>query len=764
MKKFISSLSLITIAAGGWASVLTPQQAFDRLAGVKAYNLSISTERHRPDLIATCSVDNQPAVYIFADYDNGNGYVILSADDEVAPLLGYGDSSGFDASGINSAMQWWLDEYASQIKWLRDNHGHSKQLRSAAKSDKIAIEPMVTTRWDQNDPYNYMCPVYDSYMQFKCPTGCGATAMAQVLNYHRYSTTSFDWDNMLDSYDGAYTNTERNAVAKLMYECGSASNTVYNSYGSAASTDNIMKGLVSLGYDKYVANTYMNNYSVMGWNNMIYDQLQNYGPVIISGFYGRTGHAFVCDGYDGNGFFHINWGWGGKSDGYFRLTAMTPEEQGTGGSTGGYNSNVSAIVNICRPNSDAIPPYILSTGKLWPKVNEIALGEEFTINNYIQNRNSGYFDGAIGYKLVSESTSEVSYHTIKDRIGIGSNSYGNFKAVISPDVAEGDYRMYLVWKAYDTEVWNDILVTNYYLPYMKLKIDGGMAYFISASGVDLSVDVESFETPFFIDSEFRLKANISNNGECDYNQIIYALLFGEDGTTKYAYGDNSKHLLLAGESSDFDYISKFSKYRGKTISPGKYYLAFTDYYDTIISQMYPIEIQAKPDTGNSQIEVLPENTSFIGNPDNADRENLNFSVSLKANGGYFIGKIWAKFFEDGLTYSDLTLYSNTLYVPQDETQTIHMSGSIPQLEVGKNYTVELHSSKGKLTDTIATLHIGDNTTTIENVGQSSNVIVSCTLYTLTGIRVDENNASPGIYIEHIVYDDGKVLCRKHILR
>lgn len=764
MKKLISSLALISFGLSGVAGVLTPEQALKRVQSVKAVKSAIPSIKQSPRLVATRSAGEQPAVYLFSTVD-GSQYFVLSADDCAAPVLGYGDADNFDAADINPAMQWWLDEYAAQIEWLRENGNGSEYSATMQQTDHPAIAPLMSTTWDQDEPYNYLCPM-DSYGYMHYPTGCGATAMAQVLKYHRYASITFDWSNMLDSYSGSYTDQQRNAVAKLMAECGSASRTVYNSYGSSATALEMAKGLISLGYDKYIARPYMTDYSIKGWDDFMYSQLCDYGPVIVNGFRGQTGHAFVCDGYAGNGYFHINWGWGGRSNGYFKLTAMIPEEQGTGGSSGGYNSNVNVIANISPSTLGLKPNYILMAGSFGVKISEIALGEEFTINSLIQNRNQGSFSGTIGYKLVSEVNGGEQYFVIKEQAFIwGEKSISNLSASIPVDVTEGNYRMYLMYKGQDEDDWRRVNVSSYEPAYVNVRVENGMAYFSDGIGVDLSVEIDEFDTPFFIDCEFRFNATITNNGEGDYRNDVYAVLYGEDETTKYAYGsDTPIFVLQSGDSEGFEYISKFKTYRNMTITPGKYKLAFVDYYNTIVSEMYPIEIQDKPDTSQSQIEIISEGTEFMGNPDNVNNNDIDFLVKVKATRGYFIGQIWAKFFEEGSTYSSQSLYSNTLYIPQDETQTIHIAGALPDLEIGKNYDVVLYAKSGKLTDTIATLHISASTTSIDAGSKAAKEVVSKQLFTLTGVYVDATNASKGVYIERIVYSDDTVESCKRMIK
>lgn len=236
MKKLLLSGVFAAMAFGGWADVVTPNQALDRVMG-NAGPMSAGMQQSRPQLVATRSVDNQPAVYVFS-LDSGKGYIVLPADDEATPMLGYSDSGKFDAAAINPTMQWWLDEYAAEIKWLRENPSPDRYL-SAPATARQAIAPMVKTVWNQSEPFNNMCPANGNR---RCVTGCVATAMAQIVNYHKlpagngtgsasvtyngttytfdYANESFDWDNMLDSYNGSYTSEQAYAVAKLMYACG----------------------------------------------------------------------------------------------------------------------------------------------------------------------------------------------------------------------------------------------------------------------------------------------------------------------------------------------------------------------------------------------------------------------------------------------------------------------------------------------------------------------------------------------------------------
>ena len=257
--------------------------------------------------------------------------------------------------------------------------------------------------------------------------------------------------------------------------------------------------------------------------------------------------------------------------------------------------------------------------------------------------------------------------------------------------------------------------------------------------------------------------------------MVFAVLFGEDGETKYAYSGNSRQLLLSGEESEFEYSSKFTKYRGMTISPGNYKLAFYDNYNRIISPFYPVEIQEKPDTGNSVIEVLTDSTSIAGDHEHIYNQNIDIAVSVHVSGGYYIGQIWAQFFEhivdmeaisahQTASSSVLLFSSKTLYIPEEETRTVHITGSLPSLEVGKDYDIAIFDKSGKLTDNIMRLHIDENTTGIEGEPVTEADVIDCRFYSLTGMQIDSNTLKPGIYVERKIFSNGTITTRKIMIR
>ena len=309
-------------------------------------------------------------LYVFNTAD-GRGFVVVSGDDECDPILGYSLESSYDEDTQPEALRAWLEGASQAIEQGR------VQKRQAPTYK--AIQPFITTRWNQGEGtttgfvYNTQCPTYQNRY---CLTGCVATAMAQIMNYYRwpqapttavpeYKTnatlgmldalppTTFDWDHLCVRYIGNESDDEIKAVAQLMRYCGQAAKMNYGTGSSGANAMEALKGLTSyFDYDRYTGRlVYRSSYSIDGWNALLYSELQEGRPVLYSGYGSTGGHAFVCDGYDGNGFFHFNWGWGGHGDGYYKTYDTDSNRDGL---RQGYGQEQLVLVGI-QPNTGVVP-------------------------------------------------------------------------------------------------------------------------------------------------------------------------------------------------------------------------------------------------------------------------------------------------------------------------------------------------------------------------------------------------------------------------
>ena len=358
-------------AFGVQAKYIDPSQALERLGATEVRKVK-SNLKPAKMLYTWYDEAGVPQLYLFT-YSGNTGFMLLSADDAAAPLLGYSETNDFMVGEEGPNIQNWLQSYRSQIDYARNLAPY--ETMAVTRADQWSpVEPMLKTTWGQDSPYNRRCPVVNGRV---CPTGCVATSMAQVMKYWEYpkvgkgnisyqpegldyylsinlNETTFEWDKMLDSYKGSYNWNDSQSVAILMQACGYAAQMQYSPGISGAYTSNIIPAMTNnFGYDQGISLQRRSTYSdQQTWDKMIYDNLVNVGPVIYGGNTTTSGHSFVCDGYDGNGLFHINWGWEGLSDGYFKLNALNPREYGTGGGNDkytGYNLMQDAVIGITPP-------------------------------------------------------------------------------------------------------------------------------------------------------------------------------------------------------------------------------------------------------------------------------------------------------------------------------------------------------------------------------------------------------------------------------
>ena len=311
---------------------------------------------------------SETAPYYVFNASSGQGFVIVSGDERTDEILGYGTEGQFDEKHLPENMKSWLKGYADQIKSLQEG----KLMATPAHVQSHAVvNNMIKTMWDQGNPYNQQCPIINGS---RCVTGCVATAMAMVMKYSQWPQAptaeipayysnetlgnlealpalAFEWDKMQNQYNQGQTQQQCQAVAQLMRYCGQAVGMNYGPNGSSSNPWNVAKALTTyFGYDSNTRCVQRINYSVEGWDNLIYGEIKNARPVVYSGHTSNSGHTFVCDGYDGHGYYHINWGWGGYLNGYFKLSILNPYGGGVGGtSNSGFNMNHSAIVGIQKP-------------------------------------------------------------------------------------------------------------------------------------------------------------------------------------------------------------------------------------------------------------------------------------------------------------------------------------------------------------------------------------------------------------------------------
>ena len=337
-----------------WAESLNESQALNIASNFMSHHAiptSNLTMAHKAQ-IKKAPGKSEKAAYYALNSSRG-GYVLVAGDDRVPAVLGYSDKGNFDLGKIPDAMRELLDGYAAQIDAL--DHG-AKAAPHFANGNAIA--PLVTAQWDQSEPYNLLFPTLNNGRV--AYVGCVATAMAQVLYYWKWPArptmplpaytskdlsiympqlpvVNFEWDKMHDTYRIDDTSDAALAAARLSLYCAQSVDMNFTSTGSSAYSHDIPLALSTyFNYKRNAKYVQRDVYSSQAWEETLYNELSSGRPVLYSGSKGTSGHEFVCDGYDGNGMFHINWGWNGMSNGYFLLSVLDPDTQGIGSATGSY--------------------------------------------------------------------------------------------------------------------------------------------------------------------------------------------------------------------------------------------------------------------------------------------------------------------------------------------------------------------------------------------------------------------------------------------
>lgn len=513
MKRTITLLTAIMATATTiYARQLTPAESLERFAaGQPALHKaqSIAKEQLTLGYTSTISADKN-AFYVF-EYPQSAGFIILGADDLAPEVLGYSETGSFDADNLPEGLAYWTQELNRQIA-LAVKAGVPLYSSTASKVQRATVAPLVSSKWgqgDENSPYYNDCPKYKGE---QLVTGCVATAMAQVMYYHKhpkrgqgsnsYTTethhisqsanfnTAYDWNSMLDAYGytykdngeqgydfNYYNTTQGAAVAKLMHHCGVSVNMDYDtasSGGSGASSSSVMPALYKyFNYDAGGRFCLRDCFTDAAWEDLVYNELANDRPLFYGGSTSTSGHAFVIDGYL-NGYYHINWGWDNLGNGYYAMTGtdpLHPTRQGTGGSivNEGFKYKQACITGI-RPavnGSRLVPNFYL-------------FGESFDVTDTETNPVShldkdGWYvvfasEGIFGYsndamevyfnaKFVNCETQAVFYAQPNEESFRLDTNYGILGLYFNTQgIPDGQYNVYPVVRAEGATEWTDIAI------------------------------------------------------------------------------------------------------------------------------------------------------------------------------------------------------------------------------------------------------------------------------------------------------------------
>ena len=390
MKKTLLFIAIFAFSVGNiFANPVDRQHA--QQIGQSFMNAKIGQKADvQLNLVYTAATRETVDYYVFNN-GNGNGFVIVSGDDRVKPILAYSTSGCFNPNDIADGFQFTLSTFSHEIQYIRENNIEATadidaEWESVAETgyinkvnrNRTVVGPLLPTIWHQNYPYNSQCPEDPEGAGGHVYAGCVATAMAQVMRFwnwppqgtgsHTYTPdgyeqqtanfgeTEYHFELMPTAIDSTSSEEDIFYIAQFQHHCGIAVDMQYTGHGSGAYSFSVPPALRE--YFRYTCDDDVtlsfwgfNFYTIEQWIQMLKDGGLSEGmPLYYSGSDdgGAGGHAFVCDGYDENDYFHFNWGWSGKDDAWCPIGALNTTKYA-------FNDSNSFIGNI-KPNT---PDYYL---------------------------------------------------------------------------------------------------------------------------------------------------------------------------------------------------------------------------------------------------------------------------------------------------------------------------------------------------------------------------------------------------------------------
>ena len=507
MKRLLQLLAMAMIAIPVLAQQLTPEEAMMRVKRMSGTAQAKATKSQTRKLVYTmkAAVNGMPSAaesndnlfYVFSD---DRSFVIAGADEKLPALIAYGNSSAFSADSIPDNLRYWLDDYKVKMSAAL---AKGVTLTSPTAMGTPVVKPLITAKWAQEKPFNNDC----NDIGQSSVTGCVATAMAQIMYYHKwpmqgtgshsysyklnfggdigvktitpsvdFSSHTYNWSTMQDAYgvyvdeesgytNASYTDTQAADVARLLHDCGVSVDMIYAGGSSSASSAKVPYALTAyFGYDCGMSYLQKVLFSDEEWAQMIRTELDARRPVLYSGqTLNNEGHAFICDGYDNAGYYHMNWGWQGMANGYYLIVgtdALKPDVSSTGGGTVGlgYTEGNDMIIGIQKAQAGSSYNYFMYCN------------QPFTVDrsnitaNTLINLKGGFFNGSIvevefevGMRFkhtAADYSADINFTSSTLKTNSGFSSYGRNPSALRYN---GKYEVYPIYRVKGTTEWKVML-------------------------------------------------------------------------------------------------------------------------------------------------------------------------------------------------------------------------------------------------------------------------------------------------------------------
>ncbi len=411
---------------------------------------------------------SSPSLYIFNGEET---FAIVSGDDRFPSIIGYGLNGTLDQDSLPENLESWLEMWNQIISTQTLPQSGSKEVKDDLPSELL----LETALWDQGTPYNDLCPVFGGE---RSVTGCTATATCIIMRYHKwpekgsgtlpaytYKTDSgesrtvsgfalgdtYEWDNMpLKTFS---TDKEKSAVAKVMYDVGVMIKSSYDPGGTGSHPIYVQEGLIKyMDYDPSMELA-ERSYTIDDgeWNLKIKRSLNECGPVLYAGYTSgyTSGHAFIVDGYDKDGNFHINWGWSGSGNGYFTVPSFSEFTEGH-----------SALLYVQKnKGGSALPDLRIYEPPVKASTTTFMTGQDFTFEFNVGNYSTvADFNGVVSVAKFDRDYNIEEIIGDRDSVTIAAGQVASFtdKCIFTTEIKRGD-RAGAVYRFAGSNEWRRII-------------------------------------------------------------------------------------------------------------------------------------------------------------------------------------------------------------------------------------------------------------------------------------------------------------------
>lgn len=706
MKRFFLALGLLlcSIIVLGAAPVTQTQaeRAAQNFFAKRQPHSSLSASTCRMDFVYRTADSGQALFYVFNRGAN-EGFVLISADDRFPVVIGYAFEGRFDATRMPDNLKGWLRGYEREMTAVMEGRATAINATEEAVPTRnlpTSVAPILETGvnaadpiiWDQGYPFNTLHPILESGQQ--AYTGCVATAMAQIMRHYKWPAsatggydyydnllggpnthysgtfgTTYDWVNMPGTVSSDVTNAQVTALSTFMRDVTFSVNMQFADFGSGTFSIYVGRALRDNFHYKHSLR-YLDRALVPTpeWKALIRQELAEQRPVYYSGSDGEMGHAFVCDGYEADGTFHFNWGWGGLSNGNFYLNLLNPGSLGTGAGNGGYSTNQEIVVGIepaYNGETGTMPDPTIALLNLHHTTTDEAFDFEVTIRNF-----SNYVgDVNLAYRLTKPDGTQSIVPAASVGI-VWEDLVGESTATVSVprnQLAEGKNVIAILYRTEGMAEWQELHhLMMWWVNHIEISMPNGEVTYTKADArIALKEGSLSYNLKAFSDGT--LKATLYNPGTEEYrSRVTYALRNAEG---RLYYLGRRLMELAPGDPVGENIVLKVENLKARA---GQYTLVCTGDMNTMLEdaswvELATVEVQPHSSSYSPILVAANEQLSLLTVHRTAPEALPAFSVTNEGNG--FNGSL-AIFITSASTGKSFIAKELSISISKGETRTI----------------------------------------------------------------------------------------------